>query len=308
MDIHTIQSRLKPFMMPLAILLGVLFHSYIDIVAWIVPYLIFVMLFFTFCRIEPRDLKFHKEMWQLLAIQILGSIIVFLPLNFINPTLARSALVCVLCPVATAAPVVTGMLGGSIGRVASFSVLSNLSVALCAPAIFALVSPDSQLSFLEEFATIALKVCPMIVFPLLAAFLIRILTPRVHASLTKAAPITFYIWSISLIIVVGRSVSFIMAEPRSYWPVMTAMALTAGILCAIMFAIGKSIGRRHGDAITAGQSLGQKNTIMAIWMATTYLDGITSVAPAAYVLWQNMFNSLQLYRRMKQEHCHNSNA
>lgn len=148
----------------------------------------------------------------------------------------------------------------------------------------------------------------MIVFPLLAAFLIRILTPRVHASLTKAAPITFYIWSISLIIVVGRSVSFIMAEPRSYWPVMTAMALTAGILCAIMFAIGKSIGRRHGDAITAGQSLAQKNTIMAIWMATTYLDGITSVAPAAYVLWQNMFNSLQLYRRMKQEHCHNSNA
>ncbi len=130
MDIHTIQSRLKPFMMPLAILLGVLFHSYIDIVAWIVPYLIFVMLFFTFCRIEPRDLKFHKEMWQLLAIQILGSIIVFLLLNFINPTLARSALVCVLCPVATAAPVVTGMLGGSIGRVASFSVLSNLSVAL----------------------------------------------------------------------------------------------------------------------------------------------------------------------------------
>ena len=199
-------------MMPLAILLGVLFHSYIDIVAWTVPYLIFVMLFFTFCRIEPRDLKFHKEMWQLLAIQILGSIIVFLPLNFINPTLARSAPVCVLCPVATAAPVVTGMLGGSIGRVASFSVLSNLSVALCAPAIFALVSPDSQLSFLEEFATIALKVCPMIVFPLLAAFLIRILTPRVHASLTKAAPITFYIWSVSLIIVVGRSVSFILAS------------------------------------------------------------------------------------------------
>ncbi len=64
------------------------------------------------------------------------------------------------------------------------------------------------IKLLEEFATIALKVCPMIVFPLLAAFLIRILTPRVHASLTKAAPITFYIWSISLIIVVGRSVSF----------------------------------------------------------------------------------------------------
>ncbi len=77
---------------------------------------------------------------------------------------------------------------------------------------------------------------------------------------------------------------------------MTAMALTAGILCAIMFAIGKSIGRRHGDAITAGQSLGQKNTTLSIYLALTYASPIAALGPTFYVLWHNLWNAWQLYR------------
>jgi BASS family bile acid:Na+ symporter len=47
--------------------------------------------------------------------------------------------------------------------------------------------------------------------------------------------------------------------------------------------------------ISASQSLGQKNTVLAIWIATTYLNPIVSVAPAAYILWHNSINSIQLY-------------
>jgi BASS family bile acid:Na+ symporter len=32
-------------------------------------------------------------------------------------------------------------------------------------------------------------------------------------------------------------------------------------------------------------------------MAQTYLNPISSVAPAAYVLWQNCINSYQLWRK-----------
>ena len=46
--------------------------------------------------------------------------------------------------------------------------------------------------------------------------------------------------------------------------------------------------------ITAGQAFGQKNTTLAIWMAQAYLVPVASMAPAAYIIWQNLFNSIQL--------------
>ena len=46
--------------------------------------------------------------------------------------------------------------------------------------------------------------------------------------------------------------------------------------------------------ITAGQAFGQKNTTLAIWMAQAYLVPVASMAPAAYIIWQNLFNSAQL--------------
>lgn len=299
MNFHQLQARLKPWMMPVAILTGILFHKQINVVEWVVPYLIFSMLLLTFCRIEPRELRFDRSMWLLLGVQLIGGMGIYFVLMPINITLAQAVMMCVLCPVATAAPVVTGMLGGNIGRVAAFSVISNLGVAVCAPLFFAWIAPRQDQTFFMEFRDIALRVTPMIVLPLLTAFLLRFSAPRVHARLATAAPVAFYLWSVSLIIVVGRSISFVLAEPESYWPVMAMMALGAAVMCVMQFWLGRRIGHAMGDAVTSGQSLAQKNTVLAIWMASTYLTGVSSVGPAAYVIWQNTFNSWQLYRHMR---------
>ena len=48
--------------------------------------------------------------------------------------------------------------------------------------------------------------------------------------------------------------------------------------------------------ITAGQAFGQKNTTLAIWMAQVYLLPVVSMAPAAYIICQYIFNSIQLSR------------
>jgi len=60
--------------------------------------------------------------------------------------------------------------------------------------------------------------------------------------------------------------------------------------------MGRMIGAKYGERIAAGQALGQKNTIFAIWMAQTYLSPLVSIAPAAYVLWQNTINSYQIWK------------
>jgi BASS family bile acid:Na+ symporter len=60
---------------------------------------------------------------------------------------------------------------------------------------------------------------------------------------------------------------------------------------------GYYYGKRFKDELACSQYMGQKNTILAIWMAQTFLNPIASIAPAAYVLWQNFVNTYQLWRK-----------
>lgn len=287
-------------MLPLAMLCGLLFHPWLEAVAWVVPYLIFTMLTITFCRVRPRQFELSTMLWIMLAIQLAGSAVVFLVLRPFSLDVAQAIFICVLCPTATAAPVVTGMLGGSVPRVAAYSVLCNLAVALLAPLLFVWVGEGAAaMSFADEFKSVALQVAPLIVLPLALAFGLYFFAPKVHSGIGSVQGVSFYLWAVSLVVVVGRAVAFILAEPAAAIPEMIVIALGAGVVCVLQFAAGRRIGRRYGDAVSGAQGLGQKNTVLAIWMALTYLNPIASIGPAAYIVWQNSINSAQLYFKMK---------
>ena len=301
MSLSAFNQRLKPWMLPIAMVCGIFFHEPVNRVQWAVPYLIFTMLLITFCRVKPSDLRIDGMIWRLLAVQVAGTVATFLLLEPINLSLAQSIMICVLCPTATAAPVVTGMLGGSIGKVATYSIASNLTAAILAPAMFVWCGSAADVSFFTEFKIIALKVAPMIVFPLGLAWVLYFTAPKVHAIVADAQKITFYLWSVSLLLVVGKSVSFVLAEPAGAIPLMVAMAMGAGLVCILQFYIGRKIGARYDQRISAAQGLGQKNTVLAVWMAINYLNPISSIGPAAYIAWQNTINSMQIYLKMCRE-------
>jgi BASS family bile acid:Na+ symporter len=81
----------------------------------------------------------------------------------------------------------------------------------------------------------------------------------------------------------------------------TGLLTVSLILCCLQFIAGRRIGRHYGDPVSSGQGLGQKNTILAIWMAQTYLHPLTAIAPAGYILWQNIINSWQLWRQRNRQ-------
>lgn len=294
--------KLKPWMLPLAMLCGLLFHNAIEAVAFLTPWLIFAMLFITFCRLEPKKMRITGLSLSLLAVQLGGAVAVYLALLPVSVDVAQGAFICVFCPTATAAPVITGMLGGNISRLATFSLVSNMAVAVTAPAAFTLMG-TTEIDFAESVSTIALRVLPLILGPLVTALVLKGVAPSVHRRISSSQSIGFYLWAVSLIIVVGRAVSFVMKEPPSRIPELVALALVAGVVCIVQFVAGRRIGRRYGDRIAGAQGLGQKNTVLAIWMALTYLNPVTSVAPAAYIAWQNTINSLQIYLKQKRENC-----
>ncbi len=304
MNVSTLRQRLKPWILPLAMLLGVLLHNYIGYVAFLSKYLIFVMLLITYCRVKLSDFRVGGYIWWLLLAQIVGSVAVYLLLLPINPMVAQGAFVVIFCPTATAAPVITGMLGGSVSKVATYSLFSHLSVAILTPILFSWISGDegATMTFFESVGNISVTVLPLIIGPLVVALLLQRFAPRAHNVIANNQGLSFYIWALALLIVVGNSVSFIVKEPSNMIPEILMLAVISFIACVAQFAVGRMIGARYGDKISGAQSLGQKNTVLAIWLSLTYLNNIVSIAPAAYVAWHNIINSYQIYKHEKRAH------
>lgn len=289
--------RIKPWMLPIAMLVGVVFHSQIGYVAFLSPYLIFIMLLITYCKVSFRHFNVDGSMWWLLAIQVVGASAVFFILDMFNVAVAQSIFICIFCPTATAAPVITGMLGGKVEKVAAYSLLSNLTVAFTAPVILAWLGEGAHVGFTDSLIRIAVNVLPLILGPLVVALLLKLTFPHVREGIARHQGLSFYIWAVALIIVVGNSVSFLIEEPTSRIPEMAFIAILSLLACLAQFYVGRKIGARYGDRIAGAQSLGQKNTVLAIWLALTYLDPIASVGPACYIAWHNTVNSIQIYKR-----------
>lgn len=276
-------------------IIGLVFHEYIHYLAFLSRYLIFVMLLITYCRVKISDFHTGPYIWWLLAVQILGAFAVYLAIEPFNPELACGAFICIFCPTATAAPVITGMLGGSISKVATYSLFSHVAVALLAPPLLSYMEPDAAITFADSLLSISRSVLPLILGPLALAFLMQRFVPKVHSRIADHQGLSFYIWALALIIVVGNSVSFLLRQPADKIPDIIMLGAISLVICLLLFYTGRKIGGAYGDRISGAQSLGQKNTVLAIWLALTYLDPIVSAAPAAYVAWHNTVNSYQIY-------------
>lgn len=275
------------------------------------PVLLFSMLFLSFCRIEPRQLRPHKWQAWLLLIQggsfvlIAGALLLAARSDsaaaewIIAHSIAlQSAMLCLICPTATACAVVTGELGGDMAGAVSYTVLINLLVALLVPLVFPLISPISGLTFFAAFWKILFKVFPLLILPCICAWLVRRFLPKAHAVLAAHTHIAFYIWASALTLAILMSTRAIVRSDCGLW-LLLEIAIVSLLCCIFQFWAGKRVGSRYGHKITAGQSLGQKNTVFSIWMGYTFLDPLTSIAGGFYSVWHNIYNTWQLSHQKK---------
>ena len=274
-------------------------------IAWLIPFLIFAQLLMTFCKVRPQEfLPSAWHIWlilfQLIAATSIAAVLVIFPQNGTCKELLEGAMVCLICPTATAAAVITAKLGGSASSLTTYTLLSNVCAAIMVPLLFPLVEPHANITFFDAFLKILTKVLPLLIFPFLLAMLFRYCLPKIHRFLLGLTDLAFYLWCVALVIVTAQTVKSLVTSDAP-WGAEVALAATGLVVCVIQFALGKSVGSRFSDRISAGQALGQKNTVLAIWMAYTYLDPISSVVPGSYVLWQNFFNSWQLWKKRKRE-------
>ena len=332
----------------LSMLIGALGYKLFLPLAPTLPWLIFFMLFFTFCKVNPLDLRLHKWHWVVLAAQMILSFGSYAGVSYLtnDPILAQGILICFIMPTATAAPIIAGKMGGSIQNLTTFTLLSNFATAIIVPATFPLINDQLQMTnyqfaeqFWPAFVLILSRVAPLLLVPFFSAWLLRLgfnaYYRRKYASLPcgegkggvpefvlpkKLALIPFYLWVASIIVLSATVTQTVITNYQSQMTNMLILLACSFFACLLQFGLGKWIGyklpapskgRDYQDvlinpaaapktmagvsSITAGQAFGQKNTSLGVWMAQTYLDPLSALGAAAYIIWQNLFNSVQLF-------------
>lgn len=271
----------------------------------LMPTVLFIMLFATFCKVDPRQMRVTGWHVWLVLFQLLSCLAVALFLHFYPQfpyaLLAEGLMICLVCPTAGAAAVITGKLGGSETALTTYTILSNLAAAVIIPLVFPLVERHTDASFLSQFLAILRRVFPLLIFPFLMAWALRAFFPKVHAKVVaRTGGLAFYLWGFGLVLSVGQTCRFLVDSPVSAH-LKWLLSLVSLAACALQFIVGKRIGAAYGERIGGGQGLGQKNTIFAIWVSYTYLSPILSVAPGTYIIWQNVFNSWQLWHKQQRD-------
>ena len=336
----------------LSMIIGALGYKLFLPLAPTLPWLIFFMLFFTFCKINPLDLRLHKWHWAVLFAQLFLAFATYAGVMCLthNKILAQGLLMCFIMPTATAAPIIAGKMGGSIQNLTTFTLLSNFATAIIVPATFPLINPAADMTFLPAFLLILSRVAPLLLGPFFAAWLLRIgynyyqrrkekisnhknevnralVAEKSQISNAKTfelskglAQVPFYLWVASIIVLMAVVTNTTISNFKFQISNILILLVSSFFTCLIQFGLGKLIGyylpapskgmdyqdvlinpaaapktMAGVSSITAGQAFGQKNTSLGVWMANTFLDPMSSLGAAAYILWQNIFNSVQLF-------------
>ncbi len=263
---------------------------------FIIRYAIMAMLWFAFLDIRPTG--FRRQHLFLLAANWAVGLAAWSLLAPFNRQLALAALLIGLTPTATASPVVTGMLGGRVDFVAGSVLLTNV----CAGCLFPLVLPF----FLGS--DVAIPVAPflrqtviVILIPLGAAQCLRVASPKWTQAILRYRAVSFYLWMGALFLITSNASHFLLSqwltgEGAAHLGLLAQIGLTAAVLCIVNFTLGWKLGGSGGMAREVSQSLGQKNTMLTIWIALMYANPLVALGPTFYVLCHNSYNAWQLAR------------
>jgi len=294
-------QRFRPYVLPVAIVLGLLLHRWCAMFSFLVPFIIFFILLLTFTAVDLRRLRMTMlDLW-LILFQIVVSTSCYLAITLLGGShiVAEGVLIGVLCPVASSVAVVACILGANRETVTTYTIVGNLMVAVVAPVAFTLIGDHPEMGLWNSFLLMTSKIASTLALPFFLAALLQFILPSVNNFIARYKGLGFYLWAVALLFTLGQTIDYIFLNGEGNWASIAWLGGLSLLFCIIQFGFGRWLGRRYGDVIGGGQLLGQKNSAMGIWMANTFLTPLSSVFLAFYSVYQNLFNAWQMAQMKK---------
>ena len=313
---NNLASLIRKWMLPAAIVLGISLYMMYHFWPALHPYgkwlhlaasegqrlVIATLLFFQFVKISPHDLKLWSWHFKALGIQVGSFLLLALVVYLLEPgpvrMLVECTMLCMICPTASAAGVITDRLGGNLATTVTYLVMINVAGTFLIPLVIPLVNPSAHMGFWSYVGHIAWKVFPVLILPGVVAWIIRYTTHKLQRALMRWASNSFYIWGIGLTLALVLATRALLLSGLGFWSIAGIVAVSV-FTCFIQFFAGHRLHRESVENLTAGQALGQKNTGFLIWLGYNYMTPVTSVAGGLYAIWQNLYNSWELYQKEK---------
>ena len=223
----------------MAIILGLLLHSWCSLLAWIVPYFIFIILLLNFVAVDLRKLHISSMNLWLMLFQIVVSIGGYYTIRSVYPneTVAQGILIGILCPVAASVVVIASMLGAKRETTTTYTIVGNLMVAIIAPVYFSFIGSHQDISFINSFLLILSKISPVIALPFFVVLVLQVFFPKTNHFLSRYKGISFYLWAICLLLTLGQTINFIFIHGKGNENTILALGISSVITCT-----GRTVG------------------------------------------------------------------
>ncbi len=290
--IHKLEvSTKRTLAIILAMSLGAVFPQAHALGAYAIPALIFFMLLMSFSDTSFSKGSVKKSHLLILIAMSALSIGAYYLLKSFHAELAISAFLIGITPTATAAMVITNMLGRRGDYVATSMILSNIYAALAIPFLSQTVV---HASVSIDFGKLLLYCGMMVGIPFVLSRAIRMLPSGQTGIIQRTKRLTFPAWVLVLFLVLSQCSHFLRQADVPLKAIIMVFAV-ASAFCVINFVLGFFLGEKEFRR-ECSQSLGQKNTMLTLWVALTFFSPFIALGPTFYVICHNLWNSYQLAR------------
>ena len=169
--------------------------------------------------------------------------------------------------------------------------VTNIGVSLALLPLIPAVTGNLSWAFaLDVFRNLVV----IMVLPCVAALILRKFRPEATAWPKKFKMLSLSIWSVLLFIVSAGAMKFLRTHSDVSPVAVVEIAGIAALVCAVNFTLGYWIVprdlRREGS-----QTLGQKNTMLTLYLAMTFASPLAALGPTFYVICHNTWNACQLF-------------
>lgn len=283
--------------MPLAILLGILLPE-AHVISPMMPFCIGLMMALTFIsKVPPQEhgYTFKIEIRALVSGIFLCAVLLGLEKLFGLPrAIVLGGMLICLCPPANAAPVMAKLLGGNPILALKIFLVGSVIACFSIPLIFGYFCPPpagmEHLDFVGLSKAIFNSIQPIITIPIAIALGLRSFYPEVADKLEKFQKYTMFIWVFNVFILLSKASYDVRAlGVKKLWQDgdFQTTAILSLVLCLLLFFLGWFCERKS-HPIEGSQSMGQKNTMLVIWIAQLYAGPVAALCPTFYVVWQNL--------------------
>lgn len=285
---------MRSFFLIISIVLGLIFHQ-ASVLSFLIKWLLSAMLFFSFLNLKISFKSISLQHLLIAVANIAFGTLVFFVIKPFNLSIALAASIIALAPTAIAAPVMASLLKANVTWLALSTIVTNMLVALLLPFyipyVYGIDNNVGVLVLMKSLATIFF-------IPFILAQIIQKHSPYFLQLFSKFKNATFSLFVGNIFLASAKSSNFILFETEVSNDIIIYISLFTAIICCLNFSIGSILGRKK-NKLEASLAFGQKNTMFAVWIALTYINPLVSLAPMSYVLFQNIYLSLLLYRRNK---------